>query len=76
MQWLSYLVTAWFCDFLLFSDIASSLGPVHVCAHVYKFDLPRKGTQVLTGSSTHGLSLKDACMQEISGLVSVTEGGE
>lgn len=43
MQWLSYLVIAWVYDFQ-FSASESSLGPVHVVAHVYKFDLQSKNT--------------------------------
>lgn len=44
VQWLSYLVIACFHDLLLFSGIGSSLGPVHVGAHVHIFDLHRKVT--------------------------------
>lgn len=67
MQWPSYLIIACFYDFQLFFGSGSSLGPVHVGVYVHKFDLHRKVTP--------GFSLKGACMQEISGLVSITETG-
>lgn len=42
MQWLSYLVIAWFYGFQLFSSTGSS---VCVGEHVDKFDLHRKVTR-------------------------------
>ena len=63
------LVITWFYGFQLFSAIESSLGPVHVAAHIFIYiNLAYRG-KLLANSSAPEFSLENAHMQEISDSV-------